>query len=76
MAVESHDKKLDDLLKMVEEGKAQLPDFQRSWVWDDTKICKLIESITNRLPTKKKKQKKQKKTKTKKKKNKKTKKKK
>ena len=48
MAVESHDKKLDDLLKMVEEGKAQLPDFQRSWVWDDTKICKLIESITSR----------------------------
>ena len=41
MAVESHDKKLEDLLKMVEEGKAQLPDFQRSWVWDDTKICKL-----------------------------------
>mgnify|MGYP000137677156 CR=1 FL=1 len=38
MAVESHDKKLDDLLKMVEEGKAKLPDFQRSWVWDDTKI--------------------------------------
>ena len=32
MAVESHDKKLDDLLKMVEDGKAQLPDFQRSWV--------------------------------------------
>lgn len=50
MAVESHDKKLDDLLKMVEEGKAQLPDFQRSWVWDDTKICKLIESITSCFP--------------------------
>ena len=50
MAVESHDKKLDDLLKMVEEGKAQLPDFQRSWVWDDTKICKLIESITSGYP--------------------------
>ena len=50
MAVESHDKKLDDLLKMVEEGKAQLPDFQRSWVWDDTKICKLIESITSDFP--------------------------
>ena len=42
MAVESHDKKLDDLLKMVEEGKAQLPDFQRSWVWDDT--CLLYTS--------------------------------
>lgn len=50
MAVESHDKKLDDLLKMVEEGKAQLPDFQRSWVWDDNKICKLIESITSGFP--------------------------
>ena len=50
MAVESHDKKLDDLLKMVEEGKAQLPDFQRSWVWDDTEICKLIESITSGFP--------------------------
>lgn len=35
---------------MVEEGKAQLPDFQRSWVWDDTKICKLIESITSGFP--------------------------
>ena len=31
MAVESYDKKLDDLLRMVEEGKAQLPDFQGSW---------------------------------------------
>ena len=50
MAVESHDKKLDDLLKMVEEGKAQLPEFQRSWVWDDTKICKLLESITSGFP--------------------------
>lgn len=50
MAVESHDKKLDDLLKMVEEGKAQLPDFQRSWVWDDTKICKLNRKYHIWLP--------------------------
>lgn len=50
MAVESHDKKLDDLLKMVENGRAQLPDFQRSWVWSDAKICKLIESITSGFP--------------------------
>lgn len=50
MAVESHDKSLDDLLKMVESGKTQLPEFQRSWVWDDTKICKLIESITSGFP--------------------------
>ena len=50
MAVESHDKSLGDLLEMVETGKAQLPEFQRSWVWDDTKICKLIESITSGYP--------------------------
>lgn len=50
MAVESHDKSLKDLLEWVEQGKAQLPDFQRSWVWDDNKICKLIESITSGFP--------------------------
>ena len=46
MAVES----LNDLLKMVEDGKAQLLVFQRSWVWDGTKICKLIEGITFGFP--------------------------
>ena len=50
MAVESHDKKLNELLNWVATGKAQLPEFQRSWVWDDTKICKLIESITSGYP--------------------------
>lgn len=50
MAVESHDKKLNELLTWVGQGKAQLPEFQRSWVWDDTKICKLIESITSGYP--------------------------
>lgn len=50
MAVKSHDEKLEDLLKWVENGTAQLPDFQRSWVWDDTKICKLIESISSGYP--------------------------
>lgn len=35
---------------MVETGKAQLPEFQRSWVWDNTQICKLIESITSGYP--------------------------
>lgn len=50
MSVESHDKKLSTLLEWVENGTAQLPEFQRSWVWDDTKICKLIESITSGYP--------------------------
>lgn len=50
MSVKSHDEPLDELLKMVETGKAQLPEFQRSWVWDNTQICKLIESITSGYP--------------------------
>ncbi|WP_418992650.1 GmrSD restriction endonuclease domain-containing protein [Alistipes sp.] len=50
MSVKSHDTDLSELLAMVETGKAQLPEFQRSWVWDDTKICKLIESITSGFP--------------------------
>lgn len=50
MAVESHDKKLSELLSGVGQGKIQLPEFQRSWVWDDTQICKLIESITSGFP--------------------------
>ena len=50
MAVESHDKKLSELLTWVGHGKAQLPEFPRSWVWDDSKICKLIESITSGFP--------------------------
>lgn len=50
MAVHSNDRDLTDLLGMVENGKAQLPDFQRSWVWDDEKISKLIESISSGYP--------------------------
>lgn len=50
MAVHSNDRDLIDLLRLVESGKAQLPDFQRSWVWDDEKICKLIESISSGFP--------------------------
>ena len=50
MAVHSNDRDLADLLGMVQNGKAQLPDFQRSWVWDNDKICKLIESISSGYP--------------------------
>ena len=49
-SIESHDRKLNELLAEVGSGKTQLPEFQRSWVWDDTKICKLIESITSGYP--------------------------
>ena len=50
MAVKSNDTNLSELLKTVGNGKSQLPDFQRSWVWDDTRICKLIESLTSGFP--------------------------
>ena len=33
---------LKDLLDDVEEGKIQLPDFQRGWVWDDERIKSLL----------------------------------
>ena len=50
MAVQSNDTDLKDLLAQVEKGELQLPEFQRSWVWDDGKIVKLIESITMDFP--------------------------
>ncbi len=41
---------LKDLLKDCEDGKIQLPDFQRSWVWDDERIRSLIASISQAFP--------------------------
>ena len=38
------------LLENIHAGKIQLPDFQRSWVWDDIKIRKLIAGVTNSYP--------------------------
>lgn len=50
MPVYSNDTNLDTLLMQIEQGVIQLPDFQRDWVWDDDKICKLIESIASGFP--------------------------
>ena len=50
MLVESHDKKLSELLNLIGRGEIQLPEFQRSWVWSDSQICKLIESISSGYP--------------------------
>lgn len=50
MAVQSNDNELKELLQKVGKGILQLPEFQRSWVWDDSKICKLLESITMGFP--------------------------
>ncbi len=38
------------MLKAVDGGKAQLPDFQRSWVWDDDRIKALIASVVHNYP--------------------------
>lgn len=50
MAVKSNDTDLNDILRSVSVGKTKLPEFQRSWVWDDVKITKLIESISSEYP--------------------------
>lgn len=41
---------LDRLLEKCHEGILQLPDFQRSWVWDEDRIKSLIASISRAFP--------------------------
>lgn len=41
---------LHDLLEQCERGTLQLPDFQRSWVWDEDRIKALIASISRAFP--------------------------
>ncbi len=41
---------LTSYLQAVGAGKIQLPDFQRSWVWDDERIRKLLVSILQSYP--------------------------
>jgi len=36
---------LQTLLKNCEDGKLQLPDFQRCWVWEDERIMSLIAQL-------------------------------
>lgn len=42
--------KLQDLLNSAHEGKIQLPDFQRSYVWNDDEIQNLIASVAKGYP--------------------------
>ncbi|MBW4659693.1 MAG: DUF262 domain-containing protein [Drouetiella hepatica Uher 2000/2452] len=39
-----------DLLRGIEQGRIQLPDFQRNWVWDDTQVRGLLGSISLAYP--------------------------
>jgi hypothetical protein len=47
---DSTKKSLSDLLRGVREGKIQLPDFQRGWVWDDEHVRSLLVSIARSFP--------------------------
>lgn len=37
---------LQDLLVRADAGNLQLPDFQRSWIWDDDRIRDLLASVS------------------------------
>lgn len=48
--ITSNNQPIADILKTIDEGKTQLPDFQRGWVWEDQRIRALIASISNGYP--------------------------
>jgi len=39
-----------DLLRSIQDGRTQLPDFQRDWVWDDDHLKSLLVSISLSYP--------------------------
>lgn len=41
---------LYEILKNIHEGKIQLPDFQRRWVWDDNRIKGILASVAKSFP--------------------------
>jgi hypothetical protein len=41
---------LHELLRNCDRGVLQLPDFQRSWVWDEDRIKSLIASVSRAFP--------------------------
>ena len=47
---DSTKRSLFEILKDVHEGKIQLPDFQRGWIWDDTRIREIIASVAKSFP--------------------------
>ena len=47
---DSTKRSLPDLLRDITDGKIQLPDFQRGWVWDDDHVKSLLESIARSFP--------------------------
>ncbi|MBR2209243.1 MAG: DUF262 domain-containing protein, partial [Synergistaceae bacterium] len=48
--MQTNDRSLTKLMEAVDTGAAQLPDFQRGWVWDDGRIKALILSVLKNFP--------------------------
>ena len=48
--MKTNDRQLIELMREVDSGAAQLPDFQRGWVWDDGRIRALILSVIHNFP--------------------------
>lgn len=46
----SLDTELSELMRDVASGKAQLPEFQRSWTWDDNRIIGILASLSQGYP--------------------------
>jgi hypothetical protein len=47
---DSTKQQLPKILDEVVEGKIQLPDFQRGWIWDDNHVQSLLVSIARSFP--------------------------
>ena len=41
---------LSDVLRAAQDGKLQLPDFQRGWVWEQDAIASLVASVARSFP--------------------------
>ena len=41
---------LPNIIKDIIDGKLQLPDFQRGWVWDDAHVRSLLVSVARSFP--------------------------
>ncbi len=50
IAPTSVDTNLQQLLEDVNQGKIQLPEFQRNWTWDDNRIRGIIASLSQGYP--------------------------
>ncbi len=47
---DSTKRNLFEILKDVDSGKIQLPDFQRGWIWDDNRIKGILASVAKSFP--------------------------